>query len=235
MKTKKFVAYYRVSTHRQEVSGLGLDAQRMAVLNYLEGQHSNIIEEFTEVESGGGNVNRPKLSLALESCRRNRATLVISKLDRLARNVAFIASLMDTGVPFIATDHPSAKPFELHLFAALGQEELRMISERTKAALAAAKQRGQKLGWAMPGREEEQMAASASGAASNKALACQFAGNVLPVIQQIKGAGISSLIGIADALNARGIKTARSGRWHAATVRAVLLREAAKYSDMAHS
>lgn len=224
MKTKKFVAYFRVSTYRQELSGLGLDAQRQSVMEFLSGQQGNLVEEFTEVESGG-NVNRPKLALAIESCRRHRAVLLISKLDRLGRNVAFIANLMDSGVPFIAADHPTAKPFELHIFAALGQEELRMISERTKAALAAAKARGQKLGWAMPGREEEQMEASERGAASNKAIANQFAANILPVIREIQAAGVSTLVGIANALNARGVKTARNGRWHAATVRAVLLRE----------
>ena len=223
MKTKKFVAYFRVSTLSQGISGLGLEAQRQAVMEYLDSRKGLLLKEFTEVESGSS-VTRPQLRQALDSCKANRATLIISKLDRLGRNVAFIASLMESGVPFLSVDHPNAKPFELHIFAALGQEELRLISERTRAALAAAKARGQKLGWAMPGREQEQAEASRNGVASNIAIADQFAENVIPIIREIQKAGVTTLHGIAAALDARGVRTARGGRWHAATVRSILLR-----------
>src|SRR4051794_7873796 len=139
----RFVAYYRVSTDRQGRSGLGLDAQRSAVADYLNGGDWRLAAEFTEVESGRKN-HPPQLAKALITCRRIGATLIIAKLDRLARNVAFVSNLMESGVPFVAVDRPNAKPFELHIYAAMAEEETRAISARTKAALAAAKARGTK-------------------------------------------------------------------------------------------
>jgi len=135
----KFVSYLRASTDRQGRNRLGIEAQRQAVETYLDGGRWELLEEFTEVESGKRN-DRPELAAALKACRQHKATLVIAKLDRLVRNVAFIANLMDSGVKFVATDMPSANEFILHIYAAVAQEEPRLISERTRAVLAAAGQ-----------------------------------------------------------------------------------------------
>src|SRR3954451_12613838 len=141
----RFVAYYRVSTDRQGRSGLGLDAQRAAVADYLNGGNWQLVAEFTEVESGRKN-DRPELAKALTACRRIGAPLVIAKLDRLARNVAFVSNLMESGVEFTAVDFPTANRLTIHILAAVAEHEREMISARTKAALAAAKARGTKLG-----------------------------------------------------------------------------------------
>jgi DNA invertase Pin-like site-specific DNA recombinase len=144
-KARRFVAYYRVSTDRQGKSGLGLDAQRKAVLDYLNGGSWELVAEHTEIESGKNN-ERPALAKAIEACRRHRATLVIARLDRLSRNAAFIAALMDSGVAFVAVDNPHANKLTVHILAAVAEHEREIISERTKAALAAAKARGKRLG-----------------------------------------------------------------------------------------
>ncbi len=218
-----YVAYYRVSTDRQGKSGLGLDAQRAAVDAYLNGGNWTLAETFTEVESGRRN-DRPELAMALDLCRRKKATLVIAKLDRLARNVAFIANLMDADVDVVAVDMPEANRFTLHIMAAMAEHEAAQVSQRTKAALKAAKARGRALGWSIPSRRKEQARASRRGAAGNRAKADQHAANVLPVIRDIERAGVTTLQGIAEALNARGIKTARSRRWYASTIRNLLIR-----------
>lgn len=140
-----YIAYYRVSTQRQGTSGLGLEAQRAATFTFLKTTGAGLAAEFTEVESGK-RANRPELVAAMEQCRKTGATLLIAKLDRLARNVAFIANLLESGVKFTAIDMPNADRFMLHVYAAMAEEEARRISERTKAALAAAKARGVKLG-----------------------------------------------------------------------------------------
>lgn len=140
------VAYYRVSTQKQGSSGLGLDAQRKAVHNYAKSMGCNVIEEYEEVESGKGHFNRPKLQSALEYCELTGAKLVIAKLDRLSRNVAFLANLMESGVKFIACDNPQANELTIHILAAVAEAERKAISERTKLALAAAKARGILLG-----------------------------------------------------------------------------------------
>ena len=219
----KFVAYYRVSTQRQGRSGLGLEAQRKAVNDYLQGPHQ-LVGEYTEVESGKRN-DRPQLAAALQVCRTQKATLIIAKLDRLARNVAFIANLMESAVDFVAVDFPQANRLTLHILAAVAEHEREMISARTKAALAAAKARGRKLGWSIPSRRQEQRSATKSAVRSIRGSAVQFAANVLPIISQIRAAGIATLEGIASALNARGIQTARGGHWHPTTVRNLLVRE----------
>jgi DNA invertase Pin-like site-specific DNA recombinase len=131
----RFVAYYRVSTAEQGRSGLGLEAQQAAVQNYLDGGTWELVGEFTEVESGRKS-ERPELAKALALCKRRKATLVIARLDRLARNVHFISGLMETKVKFVACDMPEATPFMLHIYAAVAQEEARAVSARTKAALA---------------------------------------------------------------------------------------------------
>jgi DNA invertase Pin-like site-specific DNA recombinase len=145
MSINKFVAYYRVSTIRQGLSGLGLDAQREAVNYYLIVNNGTLLDQITEVESGK-KAQRPELHKAIELCRKSGATLLIAKVDRLARNVAFIANLLESGVRFIAIDMPNADRFMLHVYAAMAEEEGRRISERTRAALASAKARGVKLG-----------------------------------------------------------------------------------------
>ena len=131
----KFIAYYRVSTDRQGKSGLGLDAQRKAVDDYLNGGRWTLVDHFTEVESGKRN-DRPELEKALAACKKHKAKLVIAKLDRLSRNLAFIATLTDSGVEFVAVDNPHANKLTIHILAAVYQHEREMISERTKAALA---------------------------------------------------------------------------------------------------
>ena len=136
--TGKFVAYYRVSTQRQGRSGLGLEAQQTAVRDYLNGGDWRLVAELTEVESGKRS-DRPKLVEALKLCRLHGATLIIAKLDRLARNVAFVSNLMEAGVEFHAVDFPQANRLTIHILAAVAEHEARAISERTRAALASAK------------------------------------------------------------------------------------------------
>jgi DNA invertase Pin-like site-specific DNA recombinase len=217
-----FVVYLRVSTDRQGKSGLGLEAQRKAVLDHVAGK-GEIAAEYVEIESGKKN-DRPQLARALAEAKRIGAVLLIAKLDRLARNVAFIANLLEAGVEIAAADMPEANRFLLHVMAAVAEHEARMISDRTRAALAAAKARGAALGWAMPERHDEQRQASYKGAAKNAQKAVRHADNVLPVIRQI-AAGGTSLRRIADELNTRGIKTARGGLWYAGTVRNVMVRQ----------
>jgi len=221
----RFVVYLRVSTDRQGKSGLGLEAQRRAVGDYLTARSGETLAEYVEVESGKVN-DRPQLAAAIAQARKAGAVLLIAKLDRLARNVAFIANLLEAGVEVAAADLPSANRFTLHIMAALAEEEGRMISARTKAALAAAKARGAKLGWSIPERQEEQRRASQKGLEAVSRAADAHAQNLLPVVRQIADGG-ASLNQIAAELNRRGISTARGGRWYATTVRNLLAREAA--------
>src|ERR1700692_210623 len=141
----RFVAYYRVSTAQPGSSGLGLEAQHAAVARHIAGAGGELVGEFQEIESGKKN-DRPEIAAALAACRVQRATLVIAKLDRLARNVAFISNLMESGVEFVAVDMPQANRFVVHILAAVAEHEAEAISKRTKAALAAAKARGTQLG-----------------------------------------------------------------------------------------
>lgn len=217
----KFVAYYRVSTARQGKSGLGLDAQKAAVASYVLGKGGEVAAEFIEAESGKNN-DRPELQKALAEAKQVGAVLLIAKLDRLARNVAFISNLLEGGVEVTAADMPEANRFMLHVMAAVAEHEGQAISERTKAALAAAKTRGVKLGWAMPERKQEQQRASARSAAVRKAKAATFAVNILPAIRSLQEQGLS-LRGVAQALNDRGVKTARGGQWYATTVRNIIV------------
>ena len=141
---KTFIAYYRVSTDRQGRSGLGLDAQAAAVTGFVAGA-GQLAATFTEIESGKAN-DRPQLALAIAAARKAKATLVIAKLDRLSRNVAFIATLMDAGVDFVAVDNPNATRLTLHILAAVAEHERAMISERTRAGVTAARRRGVRFG-----------------------------------------------------------------------------------------
>jgi len=175
-----FVAYYRVSTDRQEQSGLGLDAQRAAVAGFVSGRE--LIAEFTEVESGKRN-DRLQLAAAMDLCRRHKAVLLIAKLDRLARNVAFIANLMESGVEFVAVDMPYANKLTMHILAAVAKHECEMISARTKAALAQAKARGVKLG--RPDHDTRHMHTARSAKVS------AFRATVLSEVQRLIGQGMS--------------------------------------------
>ena len=215
----KFVAYYRVSTQRQGESGLGLEAQRAAVQTYLNGGSWSLLGEHIEVQTGKNN-DRVELQRALDMCRRNKAKLIIAKLDRLSRNLAFIATLMDAGVEFIAVDNPHASRLTLHILAAVAEHERVMISERTKVALQAAKARGTVLGNPSLGEARKR------GHAAQRAMAEQFAANVLPVIRELQAAGVTSRNAIAGELNRRGVKTARGGAWTHVTVGNVLARAA---------
>ena len=227
MSTAKFVSYLRVSTDRQGRSGLGLEAQRKAVADYLNGGNWELIAEFVEVETGKRD-DRPKLREALHRAKVTGATLVIAKLDRLSRNLAFIAALQDSGAKFVAADMPEANETMIQFMAVIAQHERKMISTRTKAALAAARARGKRLG--NPNLAALQAVGAGkpgwtAGADSNRACANKFAWDVLPVVEAIRADGITSLEGIASALNGRGILTARGGRWYATTVRNLLKRE----------
>ena len=211
----KFVAYFRVSTDRQDKSGLGLEAQREAVMNYLDGGRWTLTKEFTEVESGKRN-DRPELVKALAACKRQKAKLVIAKLDRLGRNLAFIATLKESGVEFVAVDNPHANELTVHFLAAIAQHEREMISERSKAPLLAAKRRGRRLG--NPNLPE----AAKRGVAALKANAKRFAANVRPIIDEIIAAGAKSHTAIAAKLNERNVPTARGGVWTHVQVGAIL-------------
>jgi DNA invertase Pin-like site-specific DNA recombinase len=211
-----FVAYYRVSTDRQGRSGLGLDAQAESVRQHVARAGGDIIATFTEVESGKRS-DRPELAKAMDIARRKKATLVIARLDRLSRNLAFIANLMESRVDFIACDNPYATRLTLHILAAVAEHEREMISARTKAALAAAKARGAKLGNPRP------RAASKIGAAANAAGADRFAERVRPTISNLAAQGFS-LRRIAGELNARGLRTARGCEWRPQQISAVLKR-----------
>jgi DNA invertase Pin-like site-specific DNA recombinase len=213
-----FIAYYRVSTAKQGHSGLGLDAQRIAVLDYLNGGHWQLVGSFTEVESGKRS-DRPQLAAAMAMCRLKGATLVIAKLDRLTRNVAFLANLMETDVPFVACDNPHATRFTLHILSAVAEHERAMISQRTKAALQAAKARGTQLG----GYRGTQAPDGRLGGAAVAATADAYAARLRPTLTELQAAGLS-LHGMASELTARGIVTPRGGAWTATAVRRALAR-----------
>lgn len=215
----KVVSYLRVSTARQGASGLGIEAQRAALAAFVTSGNHTIIAEHVEIESGSKN-QRPELMAALAACKLHRATLVIAKLDRLARNVAFIANLMDGGVEFVACDMPQANKLTLHLLAAIAEHEREMISQRTKAALQAAKQRGVQLG---NPQGSKAFAGSAKIAATKSDMvrtnqSDQFAASVASSIRELKAAGINCAGAIAVALNKQAIPTPSGGMWYEAQV-----------------
>lgn len=224
MSNGKFVAYYRVSTQKQGQSGLGLEAQQKSVKDHLNGGDSQLLAEFTEIETGK-HADRPKLLEALALCKKHKATLVIAKLDRLSRNVAFIANLMESTVEFVCCDNPRANKTMIQIMAVFAEHERDMISKRTKEALAASKARGKQLGLANPLRTDRN-AVIAKAAVARRDKADGQASNVLPIVAQLKATGINTLLGIAAALNARGIKSPRGGQWYASTVSNLLKRAA---------
>ena len=211
----RYIAYLRVSTERQGRSGLGLEAQRAAVLTYLKGEAP--ADEFVEVESGKRN-DRPKLREALGVCKLTGATLLIAKLDRLSRNAHFLLGLQEAGVPFRACDAPHADRFTVGILSLVAQREREMIAERTKAALAAAKARGVVLGGF-----RGTLPPAGLGAAASTAAADEFAAMVAPMVREAFEAG-KSLRTIAAELAGRGVRTPRGGAWTATAVRNVWLR-----------
>lgn len=207
----KYVSYLRVSTQRQGRSGLGLEAQRSAVAEHARG--ATIIREYVEVESGK-HQDRPQLDAALRECKRTGSTLLVAKLDRLARNVEFTARLMNSGVEFVAADNPTATRLTIHILAAMAEHEREQISQRTKAALAAAKRRGVKLGGKRNGSgwkaRNQRLGAEALAARADA-----FAQDLREVLADI---GPGSLRSIAAALTERNIRTPRGGGWTATAV-----------------
>ena len=198
----KFIAYYRVSTDKQGKSQLGIEAQKAAVSVFLGGREcAELLLEFTEVESSKKK-NRPELTAALWQCKRQKATLVIAKLDRLARNVHFVSGLMESGVDFIACDNPHANRLMVHMLAAFAEHERDLISQRTKEGLLAAKARGVKLG--VTGKDR---------AAENKAKSRAHAEQITPLIEAIPFEERDNVTKLTDALNRHGVPTMKGGRW----------------------
>jgi DNA invertase Pin-like site-specific DNA recombinase len=233
MVSGKFVSYLRVSTARQGISGLGLEAQREAVASYLNGGRWTLVQEVVEVESGKRN-DRPAIAEALRLCRLHRATLIIAKLDRLARNVHFISSLMESGVEFVAVDFPQANRLTVHILAAVAEHEASMISARTKAALAAAKARGVRLGGQRGSSDRMKGMArkgNAASAAVRQAARAKRNEDLLPVIEDIQATGPATPQQIADGLNERGITAARGGTWTVVQVRRILKSSAGQKAE----
>jgi DNA invertase Pin-like site-specific DNA recombinase len=202
----KNISYLRVSTDKQGERGYGVEAQRKVVADFVG--EDGLIAEFVEVESGKRHDNRPQLAAALAHARKHKARLVIAKLDRLARNVAFIAGLMEEKVEFVCCDMPSATPFMLHIYAAVAEEERRMISNRTKAALAIAKARGVVLGNA------EQAAVNRAGAVSR----AQAISDTLRDLSSLSARAAAAV------LNEREVPTVTGRPWSAKTVGRVRAR-----------
>jgi DNA invertase Pin-like site-specific DNA recombinase len=219
---KPIVAYIRVSTSQQSRSGLGIEAQREALARFAHQEGFEVAGEFVEVETGKGSdalARRPQLAAALAKARALRCPVAVAKLDRLSRDVHFISGLMAHRVPFLVAElGPDVDPFVLHLYAALAEKERALIAARTKSALAAAQAKGVKLG--NPRIE----AAQGAAVVAVRAEADRAAGNVLPIIAEIRKSGAATLRAIADALNARGVPTPRGARWHATSVRNALAR-----------
>lgn len=220
----RVVAYYRVSTEAQGRSGLGLEAQRQAVMALCQSRGWEVIAERTEIESGKVHT-RPELTAALHQAKVTGSTLVVAKLDRLSRSVAFLSALQDSGAKFIAADMPEANELTVHIMAAVAQAERQAISKRTTEALRAAKAAGRKLG-NPNGAEALRRAGKGNTAAiaEVKAEADEYARDLAPVVADIQAGGATSLGAIAAELNARHIQTRRGGKWHASSVRNLLAR-----------
>lgn len=220
----KIIAYYRVSTERQGRTGLGLDGQKEAVRQFAEAEGLELLAERVEIETGKGADalgRRPVLHDALAEAMKAKAAICVAKLDRLSRDVAFVAGLMAQRVPFIIAElGRDADPFTLHIYAALAEQERRLISSRTKIALARKRDQdgvtlGNPINLAEAGRK---------GARQQRDTADAFAANVLPVLRELQANSIITTRAIAAALNERGIKTARGGAWHRSTVSNLLAR-----------
>lgn len=226
----KIVAYFRVSTKRQGASGLGLEAQQAAVEQYAKANGGRIVASYTEVESGKRR-DRPELARALGHARLSKATLVVAKLDRLARNVAFLSALIESKVEFVACDNPHANTLTLHILAAVAEAEAKSISERTSTALRAARRRGVLLGSARPGhwrgREDrrtlgQRRAVRAASAARSEAATAAY-GFLMPTVRGWRDGG-DTLAAIADRLNEAGHVTTAGGPWSPTAVHRLLAR-----------
>jgi DNA invertase Pin-like site-specific DNA recombinase len=214
--TQKFVAYYRVSTARQGRSGLGLDAQRESVERHVRASGGRLIGEFKEVESGK-RADRPELAKALAACRVHGAVLIVAKLDRLSRNVAFLSTLMESGCDFLCADNPHATRFTIHILAAVAEHEREMISKRTREALGRSRKALGGKRWNIS--PSVQRRASLAGCAEIRSAAAARARDLLPEIEAARSAGAASLAAIARALNARSVPTpSGAGVWHASTI-----------------
>jgi DNA invertase Pin-like site-specific DNA recombinase len=220
---ERAVAYYRVSTQQQHRSGLGIEAQRAAVQRFAEAEGITLIGEYVEAETGKGADaldRRPQLAAALAAARSAKASVLVSKLDRLSRDVAFVSGLMAQRVPFIVAElGRNADPFMLHLYAALAEKERRLISERTKAALTAKKAQGARLG-----NPTNLAAAGTIGRQVLASSADKFAANLLPLVQAIQSSGATTLDAMTRALNERGVRSARGSQWYVSSVRNLLSR-----------
>jgi DNA invertase Pin-like site-specific DNA recombinase len=221
MAAGQFVSYLRVSTAQQGRSGLGLEAQRQAVADFLNGGQWQLVTEVVEIESGKRS-DRPKLAEALRLCRLHNATLVIAKLDRLSRDAHFLLGLEKAGVDFVAADMPSANRLTVGIMAMVADEERRMISKRTKDALAAAKARGKKLGGNRGNLAMISDKGRAASLAARQAKAKSRAADLAPIIEELTASGTDSFRRIAAELNARGIRAARGGAWSQEQVRRVM-------------
>ena len=217
----KFISYLRVSTDRQGAFGLGIEAQRDAVRQYVEKVGGTLLEEHVEVETGRS-ATRPILLQSIARCRRSGSILLIARLDRLARSVSFIASLMDGGVEFVAVDNPAATKVMLQMLAVFGEYERDQIAARTKAALAAAKARGVILG-----------AHGKVLAAQRRASACEYAEVVRIDVEEAMRCGATTLQQIADALNATARRTREGSAWTASTTHRVVVRLGLRTTAMA--
>ena len=215
-----YIAYLRQSTQKQAESGLGIEAQQAAINGFLK-PGDTVLATLIETESGRSD-SRPQLATALRQCRQRKATLLIARLDRLSRRVSFLSRLMDSDVPFVACDNPSATRFTLHILAAVAEHEQAMISQRTKAALQAAKARGVVLGgWRGNVMTED---VRKLGRAANEARARDTALGMADVVHDLRAQGHNTLRALADALNSQGYNAPRGGTWHAATVHNLLSR-----------
>jgi len=233
MAAGNFVAYYRVSTKKQGDSGLGLEAQKEMVARHLNGGDWKLVAEFTEIESGTSKGNRPKLKEALETCKLYGAILVIAKLDRLSRSVAQVARLLEEStINFVCCDNPHATKTHLQMFSIMGEWEAESISKRTKAALEAKNERGEKTGaacWRTPGAgalsAENQMRGRALAVTRIKEKSDEFAARINRKIRELQADNPEiSLRGIAKALDSAPIPTMRGGKWAAATVSKIMKR-----------
>ncbi|MEX5726681.1 DNA invertase Pin-like site-specific DNA recombinase [Rhodovulum iodosum] len=214
----KIVTYIRVSTDKQGRSGLGLEAQRAAIAAYAKATSAVTVSEFQEVESGRKNT-RPELQKALKHARVTGSRLVIAKLDRLSRNAAFLLNLQESGVDFVACDMPEANAMTVGIMAVVAQAEAKAISDRTKAAMRAARERGQTFG--NPYGAAPLRCAGKGNAASVQAMqerADARAHDLAEVLEDLEACGFTTLQAQANELNKRGIRTARGGRWHASSV-----------------
>ena len=220
---ERAIAYLRVSTQQQQRSGLGIEAQRATVRQFAAAERLAIVAEFVEFESGKGADaldRRPQLAAALAAAKASKCSVVVAKLDRLSRDVAFVSGLMAQRVPFIVAElGRDADPFMLHLYAALAEKERRLISERTKNALRAKKTAGARLG-----NQTNLHAAGLIGRSAQVQAADEFATDLIPMLDALRKAGANTLGEIAKALNGRGVRPPRGSNWHRSSVRNLIAR-----------